>query len=135
SAGQATEPARQEWFLTGSQQAQFHVPAPQRTPEDAASARILRPVDGTILALDPDIPPQRQTLQLQASRDDVRWYLGERLLGQGRQLAWPPWPGRHVVRLQDPRGQVLDEVRLEVRGAGVRGAASSQPSSIQGTRQ
>ena len=48
---------------------------------------------------------------------------GERLLGQGRQLAWPPWPGRHVVRLQDMRGQVLDEVRLEVRGAGVKGGA------------
>ena len=41
-------------------------------------------------------------------------------LGQGARIAWPPWPGRHVVQLTDTRGQVLDEVRIEVRGAGVR---------------
>jgi len=30
-----------------------------------------------------------------------------------------PWPGRHVVQITDAQGKVLDEVRLEVRGAGV----------------
>ena len=30
-----------------------------------------------------------------------------------------PWPGRHLVQLTDARGTVLDEVRIEVRGAGV----------------
>ena len=38
---------------------------------------------------------------------------------QGAQWAWLPWPGRHVVQLTDVRGRVLDEVRIEVRGAGV----------------
>ncbi|EER59046.1 penicillin-binding protein, transglycosylase and transpeptidase [Acidovorax delafieldii 2AN] len=40
-------------------------------------------------------------------------------LGQGADVAWLPWPGRHVVQLTDARGAVLDEVRIEVRGAGV----------------
>jgi penicillin-binding protein 1C len=32
-----------------------------------------------------------------------------------------PWPlGRHVVQIANAMGQVLDKVRLKVRGAGVR---------------
>ena len=57
---------------------------------------------------------------MRASADQVRWVLDGKRLGQGRQLAWMPWPGRHVLQLQDSQGRVLDEVRLEVRGAGVR---------------
>ncbi|WP_210547240.1 hypothetical protein [Rhodoferax sp. PAMC 29310] len=29
-----------------------------------------------------------------------------------------PWPGRHVVPITNERGEIQDEVRLEVRGAG-----------------
>jgi penicillin-binding protein 1C len=34
-----------------------------------------------------------------------------------------PWPGRHRVTLVNAAGQQLDEIRLEVRGAGVRAVA------------
>jgi penicillin-binding protein 1C len=40
-------------------------------------------------------------------------------LGRGPQVAWLPWPGRHVIQITDAAGTVLDEVRIEVRGAGV----------------
>jgi penicillin-binding protein 1C len=30
-----------------------------------------------------------------------------------------PWPGRHRLELVDAKGQVLDSVQVEVRGAGV----------------
>jgi penicillin-binding protein 1C len=40
-------------------------------------------------------------------------------LDRGAQVAWLPWPGHHVVQLTDARGRVLDELRIEVRGAGV----------------
>ena len=90
-----------------------------------AAVRIVRPVSGAIVALDPDIPPSHQRVQLAARAApgvarQLRWRLDGRALGAGAQLAWMPWPGRHVLQLTDPRGQVLDEVRLEVRGAGVR---------------
>ena len=92
-----------------------------------AAARIVRPVSGAIVALDPDIPPAHQRVQLAALAApgvarQLRWRLDGRALGAGAQLAWMPWPGRHVLQLTDARGQVLDEVRLEVRGAGVRAA-------------
>ena len=46
---------------------------------------------------------------------------------RGNEAQWLPWPGRHVVRLVDANGQVADEIRLEVRGAGVREAKTGGP--------
>jgi penicillin-binding protein 1C len=43
-------------------------------------------------------------------------------VGQGREAWWSPWPGRHRIELVDARGYVLDAVRIEVRGAGVKAA-------------
>ncbi|MEG0787108.1 MAG: penicillin-binding protein 1C [Comamonas sp.] len=121
--GHSLEPARLEWFMAGTQQAQFHEPASIKTADAvSAKARIESPTHGTILALDPDIPPQRQKLQLTANRSDVRWYMAGTLLGQGRQVQWQPWPGRHVLQLRDMKGQLLDEAALEVRGAAVKPA-------------
>ena len=37
----------------------------------------------------------------------------------GAAAAWMPWPGRHRLELVDAKGQVLDSVQVEVRGAGV----------------
>ncbi len=40
-------------------------------------------------------------------------------IDQGAKKKWLPWPGRHVVKLVNPQGEVHDEIRLEVRGAGL----------------
>jgi penicillin-binding protein 1C len=133
------EAPRAEWFLRGTEQARFAlegtdpgVPALRRgsrtvaaragaLPDGAASAqRITAPAPGTIVALDPDIPPQRQRLHFNASHPSARWRLDGKPLGQGERVAWLPWPGRHVVQLVDAQGQVMDEIRIEVRGAGVK---------------
>jgi penicillin-binding protein 1C len=116
------EPARREWFLEGTAQVQFATaPAPAAAGQ---APRILAPVDGTILALDPDIPPERQRVLLRAQGAGLRWQLDGKPLGRGNELPWLPWPGRHQLQLADAGGRVLDSVRVEVRGAGVRGQAS-----------
>jgi len=81
-------------------------------------------LDGTILALDPDIPPARQRLMLLAEQggvapDRLRWSIDGRAIGRGDQLPWLPWPGRHVIELRDVDGNVHDTRRIEVRGAAV----------------
>ena len=86
-------------------------------------ARITAPATGTVIALDPDIPPTRQRLQFTATGDNLAWRMDGKPLGRGRRVAWLPWPGRHVVQITDAGGQVLDEIRIEVRGAGVVAAA------------
>lgn len=120
----APEPARREWFLPGTEQAVFAL----RTPDDglAGRPRILSPADGSILALDPDIPPRHQRLTLRAETARVQWRLDGRPLGRGQSVQWMPWPGRHVIELTTPGGEVLDRVRVEVRGAGVKTAAAGR---------
>jgi penicillin-binding protein 1C len=116
--GRPLEAARSEWFIAGTEQASFSMNmAAQRT---AAPLHIRSPAPGTIVALDPDIPPNRQRLSFVASGAGGRWRLDGKPLAQGTQVQWLPWPGKHVMQLTDARGAVLDEVRFEVRGAGVK---------------
>ncbi len=132
------EAARDEWFLQGTEQALFAIDSvaagPLRTGAgdrndvqtgDAARARITAPADGTILALDPDIPPRHQRVRFEADArgEDVRWRIDGRTFARGAGALWPPWPGRHVVELVDARGRVADRIGIEVRGAGVKAAA------------
>jgi len=132
--GEGLEAARSEWFLKDTQQPLFAIDteAGDARPDWAGGlkdiknatvpARITAPQDGVILALDPDIPPARQRLQLAAEAggapaSSLRWWIGAREVGRGAQADWLPWPGRHVLQLRDAQGRVLDERRLEVRGA------------------
>ncbi|MBY0409910.1 MAG: penicillin-binding protein 1C, partial [Burkholderiaceae bacterium] len=146
SSPQPLEAARQEWFLEHTQQAVFAMKseansayklnaASQKDQKDQKiktknpvapgaavepqAARITAPATGTIIALDPDIPPDRQKLQFTATGDNLNWLIDGKTVGRGPQVAWLPWPGRHVVQIQTQSGQVLDEIRMEVRGAGV----------------
>lgn len=83
-------------------------------------ARITAPTNGTIIALDPDIPPARQRVSFQAEgQGSLHWLMDGKLLGRGQQTQWLPWPGPHLVQIADTKGRVLDQVRVEVRGAGV----------------
>ncbi|MFM9902651.1 MAG: penicillin-binding protein 1C, partial [Polaromonas sp.] len=137
--GSQLEAARQEWFIQGTEQALFATDsiAEQASNTLAGGAkrlkntleapetppRITAPAHGTILALDPDIPPQHQRVSFTAAgaqSSELVWRIDGKAFARGPQAQWLPWPGRHVVQLADARGTVLDEVRLEVRGAGVR---------------
>lgn len=121
--GGAIEARRAEWFLPGTQQAV--VAADGAAPAADGAPRILSPVAGTIVALDPDIPPQRQRVALRATAAPAgaRWQVDGREFARGTEAAWMPWPGRHRLQLADAKGAVLDEVLVEVRGAGVRAGA------------
>ena len=120
SGSAPVEAARTEWFLAGTQQASFAMnPGAIHAQHAGAGGRITTPTTGTIIALDPDIPPQNQRVTFQADGVNLRWLMDGKGFGKGASAQWLPWPGRHVVRLVDAKGQVLDEVRIEVRGAGV----------------
>lgn len=136
--GPGLEAARDEWFLPGTAQAQFAIDSGAESQDSTKaksqkdlkrSARITHPAAGTIVALDPDIPPSRQRLHLQASGPHVRWQLDGKPLARGASVAWLPWPGKHTLTLLDTQGQTLDSVRFEVRGAGVKTAALALPAS------
>jgi penicillin-binding protein 1C len=120
---------REEIFLAGTEQANWRLDA---APGAALGGRpgraIVSPQDGAILALDPDIPPLAQRVLLRsalasasnkAHQTGLEWWLDGRRLASGPQHGWLPVPGRHVLSLHH-QGRLLDEVRFEVRGAGVK---------------
>ncbi len=149
-AGLPLEAPRAEWFMEGTQQSVFAInyvadralpmsasgqnrSIKKVTEEAQGPARILTPVTGTVIALDPDIPPQAQRLRLQATDGTgqrLAWRMDGRPLGRGALMEWLPWPGRHTLDLVGAQGQVLDTVRFEVRGAGVAPGVSPGSAAV-----
>ena len=137
--GDQLEASRSEWFLPGTGQQQFAInsiaasghPTLENGQKDLKNtrseppraSRITAPADGTIVALDPDIPPEHQRLRFTADGPGARWLLDGKPLAGATSASWLPWPGRHRVTLVNAAGEPLDEIRLEVRGAGVRRVA------------
>lgn len=106
------EPAREEWFVAGTEQALMRSTAQMGA---RAAMGIASPRDGSIFALDPDIPPQAQRIRFEGQTG--LWELNGKALGRGASWQWAPKPGKHRLRLLDARGQVLQAVGFEVRGA------------------
>ncbi|MDF3834882.1 penicillin-binding protein 1C [Cupriavidus basilensis] len=129
------EPAREEVFLAGTAMRVVNVAsadsarAAARAGTQAGAFSIASPADGTVFALDPDIPPAAQRVWFHAegvsgqTAQRVRWRIDGKPLGRGGQVAWLPWPGRHQVELLDAGGKVVDRIGIEVRGAVARTAA------------
>ena len=110
------EPRRREWFLAGTEQPVIH--------RAAVTPTLSNPTDGAIYALDPDIPPAAQRLRFthegRLDNGVAQWRLDGRVIGRGAAFNWLPMPGRHELALLDGRGRVLQQVKFEVRGAGLR---------------
>ena len=106
------EPGRTEWILRGTE--------PQASLQRLAEGfpRILAPVSGTVIALDPNIPPAQQRLIFEADAGNLslRWVLDGRNLGSAaRPLLWEPSPGQHTMSLVEQDRRVLDIVTFIVR--------------------
>src|SRR6218665_3560645 len=114
-----TEAARSEWFISGTQQATFAMDSgagraistrargQKDTKSTPGTARITAPTSGTIIALDPDIPPNRQRVLFEATGDKLVWQMDGKVFAKGPTAQWLPWPGRHVVRITNARGEML----------------------------
>jgi penicillin-binding protein 1C len=116
------EPPRSEWFIHGSEQTQFALSkeiaytGKQQLKDTLRSEKIISPVNGTIIALDPDIPIVKQVLSLKASGNNVYWLLDGKKIAQSKEAQWQPTPGKHELTLVNTYGEVQDKVSLTVRG-------------------
>lgn len=107
------EQPRFDYFLRGTGQARFAAaPAAARRP------RITNPVSGSVYALDPDIPIAHQRLSIGVSGQAAahRLWLDRRDLGAADAAPLVlAGPGRHLIRLVDLGGRVVDQVAFTVR--------------------
>ena len=105
------EPTRAELFLAGTEVEMVRLVT-------GARPSIAYPGEGSILALDPDIPAARQRVAFTATPEPTGlvWSLdGKRLGSADSPLLWAPSPGRHRLVLTEASGRELDAVNFEVR--------------------
>lgn len=112
------EPARTEWFMKGTESENV---APLRKTRD--NLRILYPVQGTIIAMDPDIPHGREMVFFEAEKqaEEPVWVLDGNRLDSGRVIGWAPMAGRHSLSIVGPDGKIIDMINFEVRGENAEG--------------
>jgi penicillin-binding protein 1C len=126
----AVEPARSEWFVSGTESSTVEVLAPaQRSP------MIVYPVDASIIALDPDIPAPLQRVGFHAQAGQgLRWELDGKVLGPADKAhAWAPQPGGHELKLVARDGKSVAATRFEVRGIQTPNQASIFSTSSGGS--
>ncbi|HYN27423.1 MAG TPA: penicillin-binding protein 1C, partial [Burkholderiales bacterium] len=112
---QDVEPARTEAFLAGTETP--HIAAKTAA---AIQAGIVYPGNGTIIALDPDIPEsvQRVRFVIAPQVAGYRWQLNGVEIGPSDEpMFWVPHSGSHVLALLDQSGTAVDQVRFEVGGS------------------
>ncbi|MFZ4538923.1 penicillin-binding protein 1C [Propionivibrio sp.] len=111
--GKISEAARQEWFIAGTGMSVV------RLAEPTSLAHIAYPGQGTIIALDPDIPPERQRVALQLSGQPGpgwQWRIDAQPSGSAAsEVLWRPSPGKHRLALVEANGHELEAIHFEVR--------------------
>ena len=107
------EQPRREYFVKGTALDQVAA-----APEAARRPRIVNPVAGSVYALDPDIPVDRQRLVISVAGQVA----GHRLLLDREDLGTAdsrplllPRRGQHRLRLVDLGGRVVDQILFTIR--------------------
>ncbi len=81
--------------------------------------------DGSVLAIDPDIPLRAQRLHLRGPHG--QWWMDGSAVGTGTAVWWPLTPGRHVLELRGAQRQLIDKVTFEVRNS----VRNSVPNTVR----
>ena len=119
---------RAEWFLRGTESSRVQ---PVSSP---TNFRIVYPVSGAIIALDPDIPQDQQKVFFEShpKEDRLNWRLDGKEIGRaGSVLLWTPLKGKHNLCLIDEATRTLDSVEFEVRGNLRVSSSTNLPSSLE----
>ncbi len=106
------EPARSEYFIRGTEQRASAAGVSMLSSSNAPFG-ITNPRNGSVFALDPDIPPSAQKLRFEGQPGV--WTLNGQRVGQGASVAWRPRSGRHRLVLSDSRGREVQAVEFVVR--------------------
>jgi len=107
------EQPRREYFLKGTAMTLV-----ASAPPESRRPRITNPVSGSVYAIDPDIPIDRQRLSVAVTGDAMthRLLLDKQDLGDASTAPLIlPGPGRHRLALLDLSGKVVDQVVFTMR--------------------
>jgi len=111
--------AGRELYLPGTEPSRGRAGDGTRLVATNQLLRIVSPLDETLFAIDPDMPPAVQRIPFEAigTPPGTTWHLGDVALGPAQAIQWwDPFPGRHEATLRAPDGAILARTRLTVRG-------------------
>lgn len=115
------ESGRDEWFIKGTEPMdQITGETPVIQNKTNVSHRITYPPEGTIVAIDPDIPEGQQVIffEAQAQNKKFSWVLNNEKIGEfDTAISWSPRQGRYILSLVDEQDRIADSVEFEVRGS------------------
>src|SRR3989338_6285810 len=112
------EHARLEWFIQGTEPINMMTDV----TKSEENPHIIYPANGTIIALDPDIPTENQLLFFEAKSDNRQfgWVLNNERIGDSiAAVSWKPKRGKYLLSLVNNQNNIVDSVAFEVRGASV----------------
>ena len=112
-SSQSADSSGQEWFIRGTE------PGLRDRKAGQFNDRIVYPPSGTVMALDPDIPPELQRVFFisQSNEKGLQWALNDHVLeGNGKTFSWSLSVGKFMLALLNQEGKVIDTVHFEVRG-------------------
>jgi penicillin-binding protein 1C len=104
-AGAALTVDRQEWFIIGTEMDAVNV------AHEAVRQKIHYPAPDTVIAIDPDIPTDRQKVFFRSTPPAALVLDGVPV----NTASWSPVPGMHHLSLMRTDGTVVDEISFEVR--------------------
>ena len=116
------EHARLEWFIQGTEPINMMTDDESLLTKSEENPHIIYPANGTIIALDPDIPTENQLLFFEAKTDDRQfgWVLNNERIGDSiAAVSWKPKRGKYLLSLVNNQNNIVDSVAFEVRGASV----------------
>lgn len=115
------EPDRTEFFLADTAQANFK--ASTAAVQNKGMPQIIEPVDGSTLAIDPDIAPDKQRMLMLAVDINANqvahanWYINGDFFTNTGKAYWPVRPGVYTFELRDDFGKVIDSSKVQVYAA------------------
>jgi penicillin-binding protein 1C len=104
---------RADWFLEGT------APDQQKLADRRWALKIQHPLEGTLVAFDPDIPETQQVLFFEASAKlpaGMRWVLDGSVQTSDHVRLSALSNGAHRLEIQDREGKRVHAVQFEVRG-------------------
>jgi penicillin-binding protein 1C len=110
---------KKELFIKGTEPVSPQHEATAQTEPSLSMQRIIYPAQGMIIAMDPDIPEDRQRVffEADASGDLLRWKLNSTLIGSASEIiSWKPVPGTYTISLIDAKDAIIDSVYFHVKG-------------------
>ncbi len=87
--------------------------------ESQPSAKIIYPLNGSYMALDPEIPSKNQKvfINIDNPSQNIKILMNNKEIGTAEKyFLWKPKVGKHTLKLIDPDKNTIDEIQFEIKG-------------------